>query len=63
MAFLYDYILALDVSRLPAAEVSQCLLYLRHLSRQDAEMERGSAGIRGRLQDRLAELRREKDSC
>lgn len=61
MAFMYDYILQLDVSKLRAGEVSQCLLYLYHISRHDAETERGSADIKEKLNERLTELRKEKN--
>lgn len=58
MAFMYDYILRLDVGRLSAGEVSQCLLYLYHLSKHDPEIEASSAGIKAELQARLTELRK-----
>lgn len=61
MAFMYDYILQLDVSKLSASEVSQCLLYLFHLPGHDAEIERGGVDIKEKLQGRLTELRREKN--
>lgn len=57
MAFIEDYVLQLDVTKLMSSEVSQCLLYLFHLSGYDAEIERGSVDINEKLQGRLKELR------
>ncbi|RDV12978.1 hypothetical protein DXT99_22185 [Pontibacter diazotrophicus] len=60
MAFIYDYIRQLDVCNLRAGEVSQCLLYIDHMSKSDPEIERSNGDIIEKLQDRLTILRKEK---
>ncbi|QCR22754.1 hypothetical protein [Pontibacter sp. SGAir0037] len=62
MAFIYDYLRHLDVSKLTAGEVSQCLLYLHHISKRNAEVEGESGAIMAKLNTRLAELRKEKNA-
>lgn len=39
MAFIIDYIDALNASKLKASEVSKCLLYLNSIATRNPEME------------------------
>jgi hypothetical protein len=54
---MFDYIKGLDVHRLTANEAGQCLLYLHHVCRGKAELERECEQIRERLKGRLAGLK------
>ena len=53
---MFEYILQLDVSKLRASEVSQCLLYLDHMQKHNPEVLKNSGDIRQKLNERLTEL-------
>ncbi|MCC9138973.1 hypothetical protein ACFSKU_04070 [Pontibacter silvestris] len=54
---LYDYIRQVDVRKLGAGEVSQCLLYLDYFSKKQPEMATETAYTRENLNKRVQELR------
>lgn len=60
MAFIYEYIRQLDVSKLSAGELAECLLYLHHIAKHNLEIEQKSMEVRQQLQARLLELREAK---
>lgn len=63
MAFLLEYIEQVDVSTLRAGEISQCLLYLNHLSNHDARIAQSCVPVREKLNERLEELRKIKKAA
>jgi hypothetical protein len=60
MAFIIDHITSLDVSKLNAGEVRQCLLYLDYASKRYPEMETKIAHTRENLNKRVQKLRQAK---
>jgi tRNA A22 N-methylase len=58
MAFIFEYIQKLNISRMKASEVSQCLLYLTYMSKRNPEIAKNSEEIRNKLTDRLEQLRK-----
>lgn len=57
MAFILDYIKGLDVNKLTTNEIGQALLYLHHVCKGKADLEGECECIRGKLKERLAELK------
>ncbi|WP_147294304.1 hypothetical protein [Pontibacter diazotrophicus] len=58
---MYEHIKKVEVKRLSAFEVAQCLFYLHALTKEDHDLHCESQPLREELKDRLRELRNEKD--